>query len=224
MKVIIISSQCGFKTLFLIPISFVILLVVSGACQSCICVCMYTPGAPFNIKMTSYWYRKCYCGDQTIIRSSYLHNGISFTGKASHHYRKSHCGDKTILWSSYLHSGISYTGKTILMLNQGLVCNSWVSWVIPIISWVRLPSAIPPESSDMMHHDGDHFITFFITFHNNYTCHIPDCPRSVGHWLLWLFISQTFINYINRSVQVCTIFILNTLEIPQSCMHLLEFH
>ena len=27
-------------------------------------------------------------------------------------YRKSHCGDKTILWLSYLHNGISYTGKT----------------------------------------------------------------------------------------------------------------
>ena len=27
-------------------------------------------------------------------------------------YRKSHCGDKTILWSSYLHNGISYTDKT----------------------------------------------------------------------------------------------------------------
>ena len=27
-------------------------------------------------------------------------------------YRKSHCGDKTILRPSYLHNGISYTGKT----------------------------------------------------------------------------------------------------------------
>ena len=27
-------------------------------------------------------------------------------------YRKSHCGDKTILRSSYLHHGVSYTGKT----------------------------------------------------------------------------------------------------------------
>ena len=29
----------------------------------------------------------------------------------SYQYRKSHCGDKTILWPSYLHNGISYTGK-----------------------------------------------------------------------------------------------------------------
>ena len=31
---------------------------------------------------------------------------------SSNQYRKSHCGDKTILRPSYLHSGISYTGKT----------------------------------------------------------------------------------------------------------------
>ena len=30
---------------------------------------------------------------------------------ASYQYRKSHCGDKTILRPSYLHNGISYTGK-----------------------------------------------------------------------------------------------------------------
>ena len=29
----------------------------------------------------------------------------------SYQYRKSHCGDKTIFRPSYLHSGISYTGK-----------------------------------------------------------------------------------------------------------------
>ena len=39
------------------------------------------PGPQFNIKMLSYQYRKSHCGDKTIIRSSYLHNGISYTGK-----------------------------------------------------------------------------------------------------------------------------------------------
>ena len=31
---------------------------------------------------------------------------------SSYQYRKSHCGDKMVIRSSYLHSGISYTGKT----------------------------------------------------------------------------------------------------------------
>ena len=30
----------------------------------------------------------------------------------SSYHRKSHCVDKTILWLSYLHNGISFTGKT----------------------------------------------------------------------------------------------------------------
>ena len=38
-------------------------------------------GPWFNIKMPSYQYRKSHCGDKTVVRSSYLHNGISYTGK-----------------------------------------------------------------------------------------------------------------------------------------------
>ena len=36
------------------------------------------PGPWFNMKMTSYQYRKSYCRDKTVVRSSYLHNGISY--------------------------------------------------------------------------------------------------------------------------------------------------
>ena len=45
-----------------------------------------TPGPRFNIKMTSYQYRKSHCGDKTILRPSYLHNGISYTGKMTSLY------------------------------------------------------------------------------------------------------------------------------------------
>ena len=41
------------------------------------------PGPWFNIKMSSYQYRKSHCGDKTVITLSYLHNGISYTGKTS---------------------------------------------------------------------------------------------------------------------------------------------
>ena len=43
-------------------------------------------GPWFNIKMTSYQYRKSHCGDKTILRPSYLHNGISYTGKTSSYW------------------------------------------------------------------------------------------------------------------------------------------
>ena len=41
----------------------------------------YTPSPKpqFNIKMTSYQYRKYHCRDKTIWRPSYPHNGISYT-------------------------------------------------------------------------------------------------------------------------------------------------
>ena len=45
-----------------------------------------TSGPWFNIKMSSYQYRKSHCGDKTVVRSSYLHNGISYTGKMSFLY------------------------------------------------------------------------------------------------------------------------------------------
>ena len=44
------------------------------------------PGPWFNIKISSYQYRKSYCGDKTVVRSSYLHNGISYTGKMTSLY------------------------------------------------------------------------------------------------------------------------------------------
>ena len=38
------------------------------------------------VKMASYQYRKSHCGDKTILRPSYLHNGISYTGKKTSLY------------------------------------------------------------------------------------------------------------------------------------------
>ena len=43
-------------------------------------------GPRFNKKMTSYQYRKSHCGDKTILRPSYLHNEISYTGKMTSLY------------------------------------------------------------------------------------------------------------------------------------------
>ena len=40
----------------------------------------------FNIKMSSYQYRKSHCGDKTVARLSYFHNGISYTGKITSLY------------------------------------------------------------------------------------------------------------------------------------------
>ena len=56
------------------------------------------PGPWFNIKMPSYQYRKFHCGDKTVVRSSYLHNGISYIGKLATLYWISH---KTVLFPQW---------------------------------------------------------------------------------------------------------------------------
>ena len=47
---------------------------------------MHKPGPWFNIKMPFYQYRKSQCGDKTVVKSSYLHNGISYCGKMTSLY------------------------------------------------------------------------------------------------------------------------------------------
>ena len=47
--------------------------------EVCQCHGYWRPGPRFNMKMTSYQYRKSHCVDKTILRPSYLHNGISYT-------------------------------------------------------------------------------------------------------------------------------------------------
>ena len=43
-------------------------------------------GPWFNIKILSYQYRKSHCGNKTVVRPSYPHNGISYTGKMTSFY------------------------------------------------------------------------------------------------------------------------------------------
>ena len=60
----------------------------------CSCWCLNYAGAStdmiltweliwYDIKMSSYWYRKSHCGNKLILLLSYLHNVISYTGKTS---------------------------------------------------------------------------------------------------------------------------------------------
>ena len=54
--------------------------------SACGVVLFISPGGWINIQMLSYQYRKSRCGDKTILRPSYLHNGISYTGKMTSLY------------------------------------------------------------------------------------------------------------------------------------------
>ena len=50
-------------------------------------LCGWNPsGSWYNITMSSYQHKKSHCGDKTVVRSSYLHNGISYTVKMTSLY------------------------------------------------------------------------------------------------------------------------------------------
>ena len=81
-------------------------------------------GPWFNIKMSSYQYRNSHCGDKTILRPSYLHNGISYTDKMTSlywiraqgsicfsRYGDSHYKDKVVVRPSYLYNEYPYAVK-----------------------------------------------------------------------------------------------------------------
>ena len=68
--------------------SAIIMLTWDGQHDGCRCPgARLAPGPWFNIKMSSYQYRKSHCGDKTVVRSSYLHSGIFYTGKVASLYR-----------------------------------------------------------------------------------------------------------------------------------------
>ena len=61
---------------------------------------------------------------------------------SSYQYGKSHCGDKTILRPSYLHNGISYTGKTTSLYWIGVpvyISALEYSWRKGSILWYLMP-------------------------------------------------------------------------------------
>ena len=67
-------------------------------------------------KMSSYQYRKSHCGDKIVVRSSHLHNGISYTGKMASLYWFSpwiHCKITMLemflmkFWSPYLDNSVA---------------------------------------------------------------------------------------------------------------------
>ena len=71
----------------------------------------------------------------------------------SNQYRKSHCGDKTIVRSSYIHNGISYTAKTtslywikaqrsraqigLWLADSSSHIQSMILGIISVLSWDR---------------------------------------------------------------------------------------
>ena len=78
---LVISSLV--KTIAESPHSWQIILIHGN---SCIILYFFNLGPVSIKKMSSYQYRKSHCWDKAILRPSYLHNGISYTGKTTSFY------------------------------------------------------------------------------------------------------------------------------------------
>ena len=57
------------------------------------CISLLWPWPWFNIKISSYQYRKSHCGDKAVVRSSHLHDVNSYTSKTSSLYLNQGPGD-----------------------------------------------------------------------------------------------------------------------------------
>ena len=104
-------------------------------------------GPWFNIKITSYQYRKSHFGDKTVVRSSYLHNGTSYIGKMSSLYWIgaqvsqawiSNCIPQDTMGCNYISLlEIPASGNKVLIW---LHCNHNVSYIhLKCISWASIP-------------------------------------------------------------------------------------
>ena len=71
----------------------------------------------FNIKIPSDPYTKSHCGDKMILRPSYLHNGISYTGKMA-----------SLHWISPRITGFC-EGNSLVSLWKCFATTSWNKWV-----------------------------------------------------------------------------------------------
>ena len=78
----------------------------------------------------SYKYRKSHCGDKTILRPSYLHNDISYTGKTTSLYWIGALGEKGINNQSQATTNATVRESRAYMLGFAVQCR-WIStWFI----------------------------------------------------------------------------------------------
>ena len=82
--------------------------------------------APIQYKDDIYQYRKSHCGDKTILRPSYLHNGISYTGKMSSLYCIGAPGSWLFNWIGSGQFGASFQQQYIV--TGGYIHLNVTSW------------------------------------------------------------------------------------------------
>ena len=105
-------------------------------------------GVWINIKMSSYQYRKSHCGDETILRPSYLHNGISYTGKTTSLYwigvQIASLGHNELIWCCDTKDGTKCPKnlRTTFSIAFSFMCCVFNKMSLRSCSWVQLTSFV----------------------------------------------------------------------------------
>ena len=100
----------------------------------------------FNIKKSSYQNRKFHCGDKTVIRSSYLHNGISYTGKIYHLYFESGPWSWCIMQRRYCSLVLSRLWLTTYGISTGLIYSGLLRHLVAITMTILKQLRFPIHS------------------------------------------------------------------------------
>ena len=124
------------------------------------------PGPWFNINMSSYQYKKSHCGDKTILRPSYLHNGISYTGKMT-----------SLYWIKAQWSGIG-PGFWLATINQSMLDSVTILWNI---YWLPIQCQLSFRKPELM----SIYLTYFDL--SSYTAN----PQSQNASSVWVAVPHT---------------------------------
>ena len=141
------------------------------------------PEPRFKINISSYQHKKSHCGDKSVVRSSYLHNGISYTGKMSSLYwigaldayrariNTNQCSkdnsftETTCIYLIYGHNDISgirnYLFDKIIYFKKEVKRNYPHALFKVIAMWIVLTIFVNPAwMSNHIHYDEWHEITY----------------------------------------------------------------
>ena len=177
-----------------------------------------SPGPWFNIKISSYQYRKSHCGDKTVVRSSYLHNGISWKSPNPSNYwhpyeRKQLSQIAVVQWHMF---GLQGRGVGIAYVSQIDPCRT-------PFSTGKLHDFIIGSQNLVIIGYIAHLSVLIIKW--AYCGYLLHCRLfNDGYWSFRYIIGSTisavspkpYYCYINSSVQDCSIIIANTPQILQS--------
>ena len=119
-------------------------------CETC---SHLSPGGWFNKKMSCYLYRKSHYGDKMILRPSYLHNGISYTGKTTSlywiraHWAHLSMGKFTVHWGQVTHICVC---KLINIDSNNSLSPGWCQAIIWTYAGILLIQALGTNFSEIL--------------------------------------------------------------------------